>query len=173
MISMGDHQSGAIFSSCERYRFRLWRNWGEGRRVLWIMLNPSTATHEILDPTVTRCRNYSRAWGYAGFEVCNLFAIRATNPRVIPYAPFPIGDGNDHHILQAAKEADLVMVAWGVHGAYRDRWRAVVEMLDANGVTMKCLKTTKAGHPCHPLYLKADLVPVIFKAKRVPWPKAQ
>jgi hypothetical protein len=163
VIEKGNKEAGAIFSACEKYRYRLWRAWGEGERVLWLMLNPSTADENQLDPTVTRCRNYSQAWGYGSFDVCNLFAIRATDPKVMLNDPLPVGEDNDYHILQAAKEADLVMVAWGVHGSHRDRWRAVVEMLEVNGIAMNCLKTTKAGHPCHPLYLKADLVPVQFR----------
>ena len=57
MVVKGNAAAGAVFSDCERYRYRLWRVWDEGKpKACFVMLNPSTATHEVLDPTVTRCK---------------------------------------------------------------------------------------------------------------------
>ena len=40
-----DAPSVAVYSDCERYRYLLTRTWDPtGRKVLFIMLNPSTAT---------------------------------------------------------------------------------------------------------------------------------
>jgi hypothetical protein len=166
-VLKGTAKAGAIFSPCERYRYRLWRTWGdvpaEHKRIaLWIMLNPSTATHEVLDPTVTRCQNYSKAWGFDGFEVCNLFAIRSTDPKVMLADPDPIGSANDVHIIHAARAVSLVMVAWGNHGRHRDRGKDVVNMLDVEEIPLNCLAITGAGQPGHPLYLRSDLAPVPF-----------
>ena len=48
--------SGATISTCEKYRYQLWRKWDEGKKCLvFIMLNPSTADAENNDPTITRC----------------------------------------------------------------------------------------------------------------------
>lgn len=61
--------AGAVFSKCERYRYLLWRQWRElGARagtVVFAMLNPSTATELVLDPTLTRCHGFTRRLGYA------------------------------------------------------------------------------------------------------------
>ncbi|MGT2493064.1 DUF1643 domain-containing protein [Cupriavidus basilensis] len=46
----------AILSDCEQHRYRLWREWDRSRPALgFIMLNPSTADHQVNDPTITRC----------------------------------------------------------------------------------------------------------------------
>ena len=57
-------RSTAIYSDCERYRYALTRVWDDtGKRALFVMLNPSTATEIQNDPTVERCERRSRALG--------------------------------------------------------------------------------------------------------------
>ena len=58
----GDAHSVAQYSDCERYRYALTRVWDPaGRKALFIMLNPSTATEFQNDPTVERCERRARA----------------------------------------------------------------------------------------------------------------
>lgn len=153
----------ATYDRSSTYRYRLSRTWGDGPRVCFVMLNPSTATAAELDPTVTRCRRYAQDWGYEQLEVVNIFALRATDPRELYRNPRPIGPRNDDAILLAATDADLVVCAWGTHGAYRERGAEVRTLLTENAVKPHALTLTKDGHPGHPLYLPANLRPT-------PWP---
>ena len=41
-------QCDALLSPCRRYRYALWRRWGDGPPAMFIGLNPSTAD----DPTI-------------------------------------------------------------------------------------------------------------------------
>lgn len=94
----------------------------------------------------------------------NIFALRSTDPRALYSHPDPVGPENDHAILAAAREADLVICAWGSHGKFGGRGRAVAKMLEAAGATLHRLAVTKDGQPAHPLYLRSDLTPASFSA---------
>lgn len=129
--------------------------------VMVVGLNPSTADEVKNDPTVTRCINYVKQWGYDGLIMTNIFAFRATDPTCMKEASEPVGSENDKNLIFAAKKARLVVCAWGNHGEFLDRGKQVAEML--MGIKgLHCLAINKTGHPKHPLYLSKNLVPVKF-----------
>ncbi len=70
-----------------------------------------------------------------------------------------MGDGNDRSILDAARAADRVVVAWGVRGSHRRRGDEVADLLAGLGVRPMALRVTRGGHPAHPLYIRGDTVP--------------
>lgn len=164
----------AEFSRCNRYRYVLRRDWEDSlfrgayrdQRVTWVMLNPSTADASVDDPTIRRCIGFSRAWGYGRLSVVNLFAFRTPYPSILFKAAEPIGDvpgRNDEVILSEARDAGLVVAAWGAVGqtVLRDRARAVDALLThpPNELTLHCLGTTKYGDPRHPLMVVGDAMP--------------
>lgn len=150
----GDAPSTAVYSDCERYRYSLTRIWDPaGRRALFVMLNPSTATEVQNDPTVERCERRARALGFGAFQVTNIFAWRDTDPRKMRAAADPVGPENDAAILAGVDWADQVIAAWGTHGAHRDRGPAVERLLRGAGQPLFHLGLSKAGHPKHPLYI--------------------
>lgn len=147
--------SHAVISECGRYRYSLVRQWAHvtnaDRLLCWILLNPSTADASTDDPTLRRCRNFARAWGYPGIEIVNLFALRSTDPRALLDAEDPVGPDNDQHIAAAAKRASggLVLAGWGAWPLAKERVQAVVSMI---GFSPHCIGTTAGGAPRHPLY---------------------
>ena len=162
----GDAPSTAIYSPCENYRYSLTRTWdGDGQKVLFVMLNPSTATEVQNDPTVERCERRARALGYGAFRVCNIFAYRATDPKVMRAQSDPVGPANDTAISEAAVWADTVLCAWGTHGEHKARGSQVELLLRATGKPLFHLGLSKAGHPKHPLY-------IAYARQPEPWPKA-
>ena len=158
----GPVRSAALFSDCGRYRFRLSQSWGPGAPLLWVMLNPSTATESRSDPTVARCARRARAMGHGGIMVCNLFAWRSTDPAGLAGAADPVGPGNDAVILEAAAGAGLILCAWGAHGGRDGRGAAVAGLLRAAGHRLHVLGLTRGGQPRHPLYTP-------YAAGAVPW----
>ncbi len=159
----GDAPSTALYSSCEGYRYALTRTWdAQGRKVLFVMLNPSTATEVQNDPTVERCERRARALGFGSFRVCNIFAYRATDPKAMRAQADPNGPGNDAAILEGADWADTVVCAWGTHGAHHQRGPQVETLLRATGKPLFHLGLSKAGHPKHPLY-------IAYAHQPVPW----
>ncbi|MBT7447467.1 MAG: DUF1643 domain-containing protein [Tateyamaria sp.] len=150
----GDSSSTATYSECEKYRYSLTRIWnGSGKRVNFIMLNPSTATELQNDPTVERCERRARTLGYGSFAVTNIFAWRDTDPKAMKKASDPIGPENDASIIKQAEWANDLIAAWGTHGAHLERGSSVKSMLQFTNQPLFHLGLSKAGHPRHPLYL--------------------
>ncbi|MGH1370087.1 MAG: DUF1643 domain-containing protein [Maritimibacter sp.] len=149
-----DAPSVAVYSDCEQYRYMLTRTWdAAGKRVLFIMLNPSTATEVQNDPTVERCERRARALGFGAFRVTNIFAWRDTDPKAMRAAADPVGPENDTVILEGCTWADQIICAWGAHGEHLARGAAVTALLRATKLPLTHLGLTKAGHPKHPLYI--------------------
>ncbi|AUH33556.1 DUF1643 domain-containing protein [Paracoccus tegillarcae] len=146
-------RSWAAYSPCGQYRYGLSRRWGSGPALLYVMLNPSTATEMANDPTIERCERRARALGFDGLGVVNLFAYRATRPEDLRRAADPVGPLNDDAIRAAALRADRVLCAWGVHGDHLGRAEQVRAALRGLRRPMLHLGLTKAGHPRHPLYV--------------------
>jgi len=161
-FTKGDAVSEAVYSDCERYRYLLTRVWAPGPRALFVMLNPSTATEVQNDPTVERCERRARALGFGAFRVTNIFAFRATDPRVMRAEFDPVGPGNDATILESVFWADTVVCAWGNHGQHMNRGQVVREMLRGTGARLTHLGLTGQGQPRHPLYVAYDQRPLTW-----------
>lgn len=162
-VDLFGQSMGAEFSPCRRWRYTLWRIWDESKPYCaFIGLNPSTATETENDPTVSRCINYARDWEYGGMFMLNLFGWRATKPKDMKSAKEPVGPDNDAAILRVAKDAGLVVCAWGNDGAYRDRSGHVRALLREASIKVHSLTVTGSGEPGHPLYLRSDCKPVPF-----------
>ncbi|MDZ7905237.1 MAG: DUF1643 domain-containing protein [Cypionkella sp.] len=157
-------QSVAVYSDCEKYRYGLTRLWAEtGGKVTFVMLNPSTATEVQNDPTVERCERRARAMGFGAFQVVNIFAFRATDPKDMRRAQDPIGPDNDAAIADACAGAAQIICAWGTHGAHLGRGLAVTQMLTDQGFTLHHLGLTKDGAPKHPLYIGYEIQPMVWQ----------
>lgn len=157
----GDAPSIATYSDDEAYRYDLRRSWAPGAgRIAFVMLNPSTATEARNDPTVERCERRARALGYGEMGVANIFALRATDPRVMRAHPDPVGGAdNDAAIVALADWADAILCAWGSHGDHLGRGAAVHRMLHGRASPLTVLGLTKGGHPRHPLYVPYAVTP--------------
>jgi hypothetical protein len=156
----------AVLSPDGHYRYGLMRSWGfPGLPRSWchfVMLNPSTADARLDDPTIRRCAGYSKAWGYDGLVVTNLFALRATDPKSLYRVADPIGPGNDDTVIDVARRSAMTVCGWGAHGTWKDRGMSMLRKFRDHGIVPHALKLTGSGQPCHPLYLPGDLHPVLL-----------
>lgn len=157
-------ESTAIISSCGTYRYRLTRRWDDRPMLGWIMVNPSSADDDADDPTIRRCKGFAAAWGFGGIVVCNLYALRSTDPSALRTHPDPVGPDNDEHLV-ASTEA-LTVAAWGVHGA-GERSTRVRVLFDQAGRPLYHLGLTRSGQPRHPLYLPRAIAPQIWRAPAI------
>lgn len=149
-------EGDAILSSDRHYRYLLTRKWREeGPRLLYIMLNPSTADASVDDPTIRRCIAFGMDWGFSRLEVVNLFAWRATDAKELRNAPDPVGPINDYVTLEAVQRADLIVAAWGANSFAVPRSRVVRALVKGCDKPLYCLGKTQGFAPRHPLYVAA------------------
>lgn len=159
-------RSGARFDATGQYRYSLWRCWQPGgRRLAFIMLNPSTADAETNDPTIRRCIGFAQSWGYGSLEVVNLFAFRTPHPSQLSLVADPVGADCDAAILQAVERADCTVIAWGNGGRLQNRNRAVLGLINPLNRPVYCLGCNQSGQPSHPLYLKRTVQPVLYAGR--------
>jgi hypothetical protein len=153
--------SRAEISDCRQYRYSLHRIWNNALPpIAFGMLNPSTADAIDDDATIIRCLSRAERLGFGSLIVWNLFALRATNPNELKISIDPIGPLNDIRIIAELEACisgkGVVVAAWGNHGALLSRNQNVMKLLRKRGIKLRCLGTTAAGHPRHPLYVPYD-----------------
>lgn len=165
-----------IFSPCRTFRYTLWREFdcdlmtgctddspNSSQYVNFIGLNPSTADEHKDDPTIRKCIRFATRWGYGALAMTNIFAFRATDPKVMKRHTLPVGPDNDQHLAMIAAGAGLVVCAWGNHGDHNQRSDSVRKLLLEVGAQVKCFRITGQGMPEHPLYQKDSAELIEFK----------
>jgi hypothetical protein len=162
-----DWRGEAAYSPDERYRYRLLREWDKtSPRLLFVMLNPSKATAERSDGTVTRCIEIAKRFGFGSLAVANIFALRSTDPKALYVEKDPIGELNDLYIKAEALSAAEIICAWGTHGELKDRGREALGIICSataiTGAPIKCLKRNADNSPHHPLRLSKSIVPELY-----------
>lgn len=155
-----NYQSSAIFSEDRKYRYALSRTWDFDKpAVMFVMLNPSTANENDNDPTVRRCIEFAKQWGYGTLHITNLFALVATDPKELATNDNPIGENNHSYIKEYGKKSKAVVFAWGANTLIKNAHLTVANMFPL----AYCLQKTAKGAPQHPLYVKGDVIPNYFK----------
>lgn len=144
------------------YRYELGRVWDRSKpRGVIIGLNPSKATHDEPDHTITKEIHFAQEWGWGGFVKLNLFAFAATHPKDLWAAFDPVGPENDERIAASTKvrvDAQFV-AAWGAfkHPRAQRRVQAVLCGPLRDVPLFSIGPPTKHGAPSHPLMLKYGL----------------
>ena len=147
-------RSVAMYSPCKSFRYSLSRIDVQARKILlFILLNPSTATELRNDPTIARCQKRAEMLGYKAFIICNLFAFRTKSPSIMKSCQDPIGPENNEIIRGQLKLADKVICAWGNHGTYLGQAEKILKIIKMEATPAYHLGLTKKNQPMHPLYL--------------------
>jgi hypothetical protein len=162
-----------IFSEDRKYRYTLWRQWSDDLFknrtkegfIQFIGLNPSTADEILDDPTIRRCMRFAKDWGYMAMCMTNVYAFRASKPEDLKAKQWPCGnDANFVHIFDVAKEAALIIAAWGTHASFiKVMPELIIETVQSAGKQLHHLGLNSDGSPKHPLYLKASTKPQLWK----------
>jgi hypothetical protein len=161
----GGISAWATFSACGKYRYLLGRCWDLSLPVLSVdMLNPSTATEEVNDPTVSKCVTIAVAEKFGALVVRNLAGYRATDPKELLVCNDPVGPLN-RDVLSLGL-TDTRVGAWGRIGK-RTASRLQTTLWRAERRCTHVFQwTDKAPFvPRHPLFLKnaTRLIPIASK----------
>ena len=102
------------------YRYKLSRIWEPTKnKILFIMINPSTANATEDDRTIKALLEITKKWpGYGGFYVGNLYPHITSRPAELRNMPYPddIRAINEKSIEEMASECSIVIYAWGTKG---------------------------------------------------------
>ncbi len=139
-------------------RFLLGTN-GE-RKLIVVGLNPSTATREKSDRTVTMAKTIAQKAGYSGFVMTNLYPLRSTDPKKLTPSKdkdTELFNENIKHIkfIALAEEYPTFWAAWGENILSRTYLKeAMCQIKDlaqsVNGKWVQFGDLTQKGHPRHP-----------------------
>jgi len=131
---------------------------GRGR-LLIIGCNPSTASAETNDPTISKEIKFATRWGFDYLDKCNIFDWRSTDPLALKKTAEPVSRINEAYILSAASRCSMVLCAWGKNGALQARGARTKRVLLGAGAALFYLRLNADGSPQHPLYLPDDTEP--------------
>ncbi len=132
--------------------------------LICIGINPSTARPDALDNTLKSVERIALGNGFDSFLMFNVYAQRATDPDTMErQCNLRLHQENleaFRYVLSIGK-TPAVWAAWGTIIEKRDYLpqclRDLLAAGEACGARWYCAgKTSKKGHPHHPLYLRKD-----------------
>lgn len=134
--------------------------------LICVGINPSTAAPDALDPTLQSAQRIALNNGYDSFLMFNVYAQRATSPDDMEPECNPELHRENMRAFAYALSLNPRPVVWAAWGTIIEKrpylWTCLEDMIalgreyGARWVT--CGRRSKAGHPHHPLYLRADSV---------------
>lgn len=136
-------------------------------------INPSTATINENDNTISIIEKIAQKFGYDGYIMLNLCPVRATKISDDFWKLYSEKEmlRNLEYVKSVVKNGQNIVAAWGCHITDRSCFlRSLTEINKiVNGANAKwvCLSKTKSGHPHHPTriaYSKMDLMPFDMKS---------
>lgn len=149
-------RGSAYFSNCGDFRPHLSRGWGEGPTIMWLCMNPSSATDTRDDSTSRKLTRHSRRLGFGRLLLLNVMDYRATDPGQLPEGE-ERSDHNLDHIERCARHADRIVLAYG---GLRNKQRWIEY---ANQAVQACqpadllnVSINQNGSPRHPRRFPAD-----------------
>ena len=132
--------------------------------LICIGINPSTAQPGDLDNTLKSVERIALGNGFDSFIMFNVYAQRATDPDAMEKScNFDLHRENlaAFRYVLSISEKPAVWAAWGTIIEKRDYLscclRDMLAVGEEYGATWYCAgRTSKKGHPHHPLYLRKD-----------------
>lgn len=159
----------AVFSPCNRYRYRLDREvQPDGKVFAYFGINPSTADAIVNDATVRKWIGFTMRNGGRRFIVGNVFGIRSKDVKALAAHTTLTAQGPDWalHFDQIIAAADVLVPCWGASGKIPRHLRGeldnVLARLLASDKPVLHFGVTACGQPLHPQMLA-------YATPLIPW----
>lgn len=132
--------------------------------LICVGINPSTAAPDALDPTLQSAQRIALNNGYDSFLMFNVYAQRATSPDDMEPECNPELHRENMRAFAYALSLNPRPVVWAAWGTIIEKrpylWTCLEDMIalgrEYGAQWVTCGRRSKAGHPHHPLYLRAD-----------------
>lgn len=149
-------RGSAFFSECGNYRPYLSRRWGEGDFVMWLCMNPSSATNDRDDATSKKLTRHSQRLGYGGLFLLNVMDYRATDPQHLPLDAERSNRNLRYISKYAALSAQIVLAFGGLRA--RGNWQnfAAEAVAACGDIQPQCVLRNADGSPRHPRGFPAE-----------------
>ncbi len=140
--------------------------------LVFIGINPSKATINKNDNTISIIEQIAHKFGYDGYIMLNLCPIRATKINNCLFDTYCEQEmtTNLKYIKSVIKKEQNIVAAWGCHISDKNCFlQSLIEIdkiVDSTEAKWVCLSKTKSGHPHHPTriaYSNMDLMPFDIK----------
>ncbi len=106
----------AIFSADKQYRYLLRKEWDKNKKkVMVIMINPSTAAEVFIDHTTMYVINNLFKLDFGAVDIVNLFPNVNGSRKTKGSVP-EVDKENEKQIAASAEKADSIIIAWGSVG---------------------------------------------------------
>ncbi len=143
-------KDGLISSACGNYQYAKWfaLQPGNGKVCMTLGLNPVVQT-DGSDQATAVCIEFAKRLGYTTLVTTNLFSLVSRGEEGLPIGIEPVGADNNKWIYELARQASLIVGAWGDYPRIGQRVYAVLNFLKEFDI--HCVQTNKTGAPTHPL----------------------
>jgi hypothetical protein len=154
-----------VFSTCGQYRFRLEREIPDSKSnlsILFIMLNPSTATSDKDDNTIKILQQIATKWGYGKILVGNLYPYCTSKPSILNCQEIPaeMQEENIKHVREMVSMCDIIIYAWGTKGPLGNKQKVPDWLQQLQQQKQPhCLGTSVKGIPKHPKQWGTWIIP--------------
>lgn len=129
--------------------------------LICVGVNPSTATPEKLDPTLRNVKKFAELNNYDGWLMLNLYPQRTTDPNRLHQKRSPELHRQNLQFLQLYLREYKEICIWAAWGTLINKRSYLKDCLDdivkqigdykSKWITIG--RTSKEGHPHHPLYV--------------------
>lgn len=148
----------AIFNDNKTHRYLLTKTWNDSKKIATVItMYPNYDGVVNIDLTTQLIINQLSRMDYGTVHFVNLYS-NMTTPKNIKHSKEAFDKHSDIHIMKAAANSDIIILAWGAYAKQlhvQNRVTQINEMLKEHKKKIKKLVSLETNEIIHPLNPKA------------------